>query len=350
MHEIISPYVNSDNNCLYCALGNVLSWQGWTAEKIDHLFDGQLSFYYSFRMKSEYVDFTIIEDYPINFLLEKEPLAQRLARLLLPYGIISRWKEADDPESAWDGIYDISRERPLVLFFDHFTLPYHIAYQKNHGAHFVTMTGLEGSYPLILDSIRDIRFSGLLEWDLKNQERILTADLANIKNALIDLLPNGRCLPTAETDRMVIGSIVEEMTSTSLSNNRTWGIEAMNLFYEDMSRLFHSPDFADEIQNNPRLNSSLESLFISLLRVSQQRKRFAAFLSSSPLLLSGAIGRFDWLIQGYEELGELWTQVRNIFYMGYRRISPSKLINSLTLMEELIDKETRLVNQLKNIV
>lgn len=353
MHKIEIPYINADNNCLFSALGNVLSWWGWNKNEIDHLFDGQLSFYYSFGMKSEYIDFTVIEDYPINFLLEKEPLARRLSQLFSPYNIICYWNEAAETENAWKSISAICSERPLVLFFDHYTLPYHSAYQKNHGAHFVTLIGQSGSQPYILDSIQNLFFSGFLDWDLKKEERVLNTDLADIHNAWIDLIPDAISSSSSsliDSDRMIIDFVVRGMTTTSISNNRTWGLNAMHMFYEDMFNLFTSKDFVQDIQNNYVLSNSLEGLYISFLRISQQRRRFALFLSCSPILSRMTSDISSLLVQGYEELSELWKKLRDIIYIGYRRRSPNKLVSGLSLLDEIITKETYLIETLKNII
>lgn len=345
-HTIPKPYEHADNNCLYCAIGNTLSWHGYSGEEIDLIFNGQMDFYYARQTANPALPLTFSEDFPVNFVLDKYALGTRIRELMRPYEIGISWNESASSADSWDQICAGNSRDPVILFVDHFYLPYHDAYRKAHGAHFVTLLGNDGKNAYILDSIPSFKYEGVLTQDCLSEARVLDTEISRIDNAWMILEAKRRPGQLLESGvvKSVLNRAVFCMLDRKAEDHKFWGIAGIQAFIQDMNKLMAFGSYQEMLELDSRLERCFDNLFISLLRVAQQRKAFAAYLSCIAVSLPGLSGYgMEEISASYSRLHDMWIAVRNRFFLAHFRRDLSKLHDTARLFEEITEMEKETV-------
>ncbi len=342
-HCILTPYINNDDNCLYSAIGNVLSWYGITIEYIDLIFQGQIDFFYSKKSDDSMLSFKFSEEFPRNFILDKYSLKERMKDLMAPYGIKVEWMESESYESSWKDICKQCDQSPLVLFMDLYYLKYRETFNNTHGSHFFTMCGYEGEDAYVLDTSKTFNYEGIIEGEFLRDGRKLDLGISEISNAwmTLDVDSNTKRDIDIECLYKVINRIIHNMLLKTPEQDKFWGVRAMDVFMEDMENLVKANDsYNDILQSDTRLNRSLENLFISLMRVAQQRNGFSNFLNS--FITQGTlpdIQEFKLISDNYKLLSDNWFRIRNQFYLAHRKKDLKKVADILPSMKKIVDDE-----------
>lgn len=342
-HNILNPYINNDNNCLYCAVGNVLSWYGIEIDHIDAIFNSQIDFFYSKKNDNSMVNFRFSEEFPVNFILDKYSLKERIGGIMTPYGIGIDWKESESYNESWEEICKQNEVSPLVLFVDHYYLEYHEAFKKDHGAHFITLLGYEGLNAYILDSVKLFNYEGVIKYETLKDARVFDTEISKINNAWLSLHidNNTKTKNDIQCVRGVFKRIIQNMLFRQPDQDKFWGLKAMNVFLEDMTNLAKVYDsYSELLQSDPRLKKSLDNLFISLLRVAQQRNAFSRYLDKlvdDNILPDSQTLKF--VSQNCKMLHEKWIRVRNQFYLANVRMEIRKITDILPNLQDIINME-----------
>lgn len=349
MHNIKDKYVDPNNNCLYCSIGNVLSWIGFNMDEISHIFSGQLTFYY----KSAEKQFNIGQEYPIRFLLDKQSLKRRLSVLFEPYGILANWREESSPSKSWEEIKKSLKDEPVVLFFDHYTLPYHESYCKEHGAHFVTALDYVDDNAIILDSMQLFNYFDRLPISMSCFERVLKNNISDISNAwlTIHVIEKKESLINKESIAQNLKNVILDMNRPS-EGNEFWGIAGLYKFYEDVGLIINDEQLFQQLMNeNEVFSNSIEGMFISMLRVAQQRKTFSTYIDSialyMPFLDQELLLKAK---ESYLELYDMWIRIRNQFYIVYYKKSSKRLRNFSEEFLKIINAEKEALMILEEIL
>lgn len=348
VHEIAKPYINKENNCLYCAVGNVLIWNGFQKENLDLMFDTQLNFYYG---RYGCVD----KVFPDNFILEKAPLKQRLIETLEPYNIDVIWHEGESYYDTWEKNCRIVKSRPIVLALDHFMLPYHESYHKEHGSHFVTMLGAQKEDAYVLDSVKMFTYKGAIKKEILEKSRNIQLNYSTLNNVWIDfrLKDNFKRIIDKNTMKNVLENVVWQMREKESSQNQFYGLRALAEFQKDMKLFESNAEKVEELLKDSEGNFfiSMDNTFVSLLRVAQQRQVFAEYVSQ-------IVGEFFPLYshmakdiyEVYYELNQSWLSVRNALYISLRRRKTTLFPIINEEMEKIIFKETLAVKQVEELL
>lgn len=354
MQRISKPYVNRDDNCLYCAIGNILSWHGIDCRDIDTIFDGQLDFYYARTTEKAVVSFLVIEDFPVNFILDKQAISGRMRKLMSPYGISAEWKELESYEESWTEIQMYCKKLPLVLFVDQYHMPYHSAYHKSHGAHFVTVLGCEGYDAYILDSMQAFSYNGVIGYDSLKNARSLVNDLSSIQNGWMSVEVSKVCAQPGITPMGIcqrLQAICCSMIEGRKEGDKFWGLRAMNVFKSDLVCMLDRFGSYDELlSSDSRLERSFENLFVSTLRVAQQRRGLARFLKRLAFLKLPAGQKVASIFSNYERLHESWIRIRNQMYLAHRRRSLERMRAGLSALDDVITTERETVLKMYDAV
>lgn len=349
MHKI-SKYVNQDDNCLYCAIGNVLKWYGFDDNYVDLIFNTQLDFYYARQIDNNY-NFRIVEDFIVNFIIDKEPLKQRLERLMKPFNINISWHESIDYEKSWNHICDLSKTKPIVLFVNHYYLPYHDAYMKSNGGHFLTMTGNnKDKDAYVIDSVKAYDFEGILTYEQLKCARNLKTNIFDINNAwiLIDIPKDFDRNIKVETFYLLLDNICNNMMFKKSEDNNYWGIEAIKNFKYDLVNMANNFGKNEESYIlKEGLEESFNNLFISILRIAQQRNTFSNQLK----IIVESINikykeRFLIISDIYKDIHKRWIMIRNKLFLAYKKKDKERLNNVINEISEIIILEEKAIKLL----
>lgn len=348
MNEIKIPYVNQNDNCLYCATGNVFSWYGFEKESIDFIFSGQLHFYYG-----KFGDYKGL--FPDNFVIEKAPLRTRLEEVLEPYSIEVLWHEGEGYEMTLDFMNEAVKERPVVLGLDHFRLPYHESYQKEHGVHFVTLLDVQNRNFNILDSIKAITYRGVLEEEIVKPSLEISLSFSEFKNMWIDFnLPDRIDIIKSKQNALaILKNNVFQMKEKDSSCEHFYGINAIKELYEDLMLFIKEKETFNTLLKDVGsiLSISFEGSFISILRVVQQRSSFADYLKYVCDDLFHINNEYvQKCYDSYKNLSEQWKLVRNLLYLicRKRKLAYEDLITNE--MKKIIIGEIEAVEHLEELV
>lgn len=348
MNEVKIPYVNQNDNCLYCAAGNVFSWYGYEKEIIDFIFSGQLHFYYG-----KFGNYKGL--FPDNFIIEKAPLKTRLAEVLEPYSIEVLWNEGEDYEKTLDFIKEIVKKRPVALGLDHFRLPYHESYQKEHGAHFVTLLDVHGGDFDILDSIKAITYRGAIREEIVKPALEIPLSFVEFKNMWIDFtLPNRtEVIKSRKNVIAVLKNNIFQMKEKESSSEHFYGINAIKELHKDLELFIKEKETINSLLKDDKsiLSVSLEGSFVSILRVVQQRFSFAEYLKT----VCGDMFHTDNdcvrnCYDLYKNLSEQWKLVRNLLYLIRRKRKMTYEALIISEMEKIITEEIEAIEQLEKMV
>lgn len=345
MLHAFEPYADPYDNCLYCAVGNVLSWRGFGADSIARMFSSDLDFFYA-RTPGERVAFRVVEQFAYNFVLDRQPLEGRLRSLLETFDLCLEWNESADEKASWDAICERLEREPVVLFVDHFRMPYHVAYQRSHGGHFLTLAGRTRHAEMhVVDSVPSFRFRGTLPDTVLRSARVLQDAIVGIENgwACVD----AKCRSGDELARSTwvraLRRAARRMTGRRDGRDRFFGVPGIAQFAADLQQWCD----ADGVREAGFANAarSLSHMFVSLLRVSQQRAAFARFLRSYPLLdgrpvaPSAAAEPWASVATHYEQLSKDWLVARSAIHVAERRRSVERLRRGAVRIGDLATRE-----------
>lgn len=380
IHET-RPYIDKNQNCMYAAVGNVLSWYNLDHAFIQAIFDSQLEFFYS-RQKQANLSFRLVEEVVFDFVLEKSSLKRRLAELLSDYGMRVCWNESPDDQQSWREICEAVVKQPIVLFVDQFFVPYHSLYGQRHGGHFVTLLGhADGGTSYILDSITPVAsqqaaarvpssavnmhmhcaYHGPIPDSTLLKARSLDAPLIGVDNGWIQLEVNQQTKRSFDAECLfkTCQRVAEAMLLRRATEDRFWGVKGIRVFARDMLSLISAAHSMDELMTlSPTVERSFNALSISMTRVIQQRqglsdllRRVAQTSEDSPLR-SQCIR----LHSAYHGIANEWTIVRNIFYISNAKRSLNRLVSApprlegIAVMEEQAAEQlAKMADRLKNV-
>ncbi|MFO7562613.1 MAG: hypothetical protein R6X02_08205 [Enhygromyxa sp.] len=348
----IEPYVDPYHNCLYCASGNVLVWWGLEHRFIEQLFASELRFYY-YRDRGDELEFSLVQDFVRDFVLDKAPLRERMTRLFKHFRIGVQWHESNDAEASWAEICEVLQVRPIVLFVDHFYIPHHELYQKDHGGHFLTLFDHRGGVCEVLDSVKRVYFRGKMDAEVLLRARLLDDPLLGTNNGWLDFEvgPESKRAFDREALFRACMRAVEEMVWRRPEGNRMWGLEGIRAFREDMARLARAaPSYELLIERAPRLDRSLRYLFVCLTRVSQQREALGQLLSSLRGLVSGLSGyHLQMAADAYAQLVTRWTIARNLVYIAVARRDLGRLCGLEQQLGAIEEAERDAIERLQEV-
>ena len=253
---------------------------------------------------------------------------------------INNYLTADENKAEEELINCLDQNQPAVVAVDLFYMPYHKAYQKEHGLHYIVITGYDSEQKTfsLFDKYKlsSSDFDGELSCEIIKNARSSLNPVNNpiigqakrpLLNRRLDIFIGENFNVSWENTLVIIKESVQRMRGDKKVLGYTCGIPAMKDFINSLIKWKEHPW-------NERKVHFFRVYYNEVLKyISRNNKHFAAFLKSRESNVP------------YEDLNPVYSTLEKM-YLGWEISSNICLKIAITKKDELIDNLTKKIEEI----